>query len=130
MATANSPEGDEIDEIFRNAGEPPTVVDSQRAQGSDMMGDNARQDSRTTDSFSMVDEATAGGSVNSNMSPDENNPRSAAASSGQQPTDAAAQNATAGAKAKAPAPTPKQAPVGAMNAQAPTFAPVGTSPSP
>ena len=127
MATAPTPSSadpvDEIDEIFRNAGTRPTVVDSQRAMGSDMMGDSVRQDSGTTDSFTFVNGATEGGSANSaDMSPNANTPNrgAAAASSGQQPATApASNNASASA----------QAPGSAMNAQAQTFAPVG-APSP
>ena len=63
---------DEINEIFQRAGTTPTV-DASRAAGSEAMGDSARQESRTSESFSLVQEGNVGGSTNSsNMSPEDN----------------------------------------------------------
>ena len=108
MTTAPAPSRAEddamIDEIFRNARNPPTVVDSQRAMGSDLMGDSVRQDSGTTDSFSFVNGATVAGSANSaDMSPNANDPNrgAAAASTGQQPPTAPASNTVNNASASA-----------------------------
>ena len=117
---------DEIDAIFRGASSSADI-DTSRAVVSDVMGDTARQDSRTTDSFSVVDEARVGGSTNS-MSPNSNantNANNISSSSGPAqlptPTVSPVVHAPGGQQYNV-----NQMPVGTMlNAQAPTFAPVG-----
>ena len=102
-------------DIFGNAGTRPSAVDASRAQGSEVMGDSSRQESRTSESFTIVQPASSGGSANSpNMSPEDN-------SSGVAPV---------GAPAAAPTNSSNAAPVGAsLNAAAPTFAPQVAPPS-
>ena len=117
---------DEIDAIFQGASSS-AAIDTSRAVVSDVMGDTARQDSRTTDSFSVVDEARVGGSANS-LSPNSNvntstNNISSSSGPAQLPTPTVSPvvHAPGGQQYDV-----RQMPFGTpMNAQAPTFAPVG-----
>ena len=70
QATSVAGLDDIVHEIFGNAGTRPSTVDASRAQGSEVMGDSSRQESRTSESFTVVEPPGSGTNANSlNMSP-------------------------------------------------------------
>ena len=106
-----------------NASATVPTVDVSRAAGSETMGDSNRQESQTTESFTIVPPGSVGGSINSqNMSPDRSS--NAAAPAGTLPPGAAANITNINARASGTNLSPGAQTFVPQNAQASSVAPI------